>query len=141
MEWLRRCQSYFEMHQVPDLLKTKLATMQFSSHASGWYYGFLIDHEPPDWPTLVRLVRKCFQRTSIKNGMEELNDSHQYGSVEDYIEQFERLRLRLLLENRLFTEVDFINAFIGGLKVDIKAFVKLFKPLSLDDTFEYALQK
>jgi Ty3 transposon capsid-like protein len=101
----------------------------------------LIDHEPPDWPTLVRLVRKRFQRTSIKNGMEELNDSHQYGSVEDYIEQFERLRLRLLLENRLFTEVDFINAFIRGLKVDIKAFVKLFKPLSLDDTFEYALQK
>jgi hypothetical protein len=50
------------------------------------------------------------------------------------------MRSRLLLENRLFTEVDFIDAFIGRLKADIKAFVKLFKPQSLDDTFEYALQ-
>jgi hypothetical protein len=85
VEWLRRCQSYFEMHQVPDLLKTKLVTMQFYAHASEWYDAFLIDHEPPDWSTLIRLVRKHFQHTSMKNDMEELKDSHQSGSVEDYM--------------------------------------------------------
>jgi hypothetical protein len=27
IEWLRRCQSHFDMHQVPDNLKTQLATI------------------------------------------------------------------------------------------------------------------
>jgi hypothetical protein len=40
IEWLRKCQSYFKMHQVPDHLKTRLATQQFSDKASEWYDEF-----------------------------------------------------------------------------------------------------
>jgi RNase H-like domain found in reverse transcriptase/Reverse transcriptase (RNA-dependent DNA polymerase)/Integrase zinc binding domain/Retroviral aspartyl protease/Ty3 transposon capsid-like protein/Integrase core domain/Chromo (CHRromatin Organisation MOdifier) domain len=138
--WIHRCNSYFEMHQVPDHLKTKLATMQFRDKASEWYDGFLIDHDPPDWPTLIRLIKKRFQRQGGKNGMDELKELHQNGSVEEYIEQFERLRSKLLIENRLFTETDFIDVFYSGLKQEIRAFVRAFKPQSLDETFEYALQ-
>jgi hypothetical protein len=72
--------------------------------------------------------------------MEELKDLHQINSVEDYIERFEGLRTRLLLENRMFTEVDFMDAFIGGLKGKLRSFMKIFRPQSLDDTYDYALQ-
>jgi hypothetical protein len=35
--------------------------------------------------------------------------------------------------------VDFIDAFILGLKVELKAFVKIFRPTTLDNVFDYAL--
>jgi hypothetical protein len=60
-------------------------------------------------------------------------------SVIEYLELFERLRTRLLLEHRMLSEQDFIDAFIGGLMGEIKAFVKVFKPQSLEDAYEHAL--
>jgi hypothetical protein len=71
------------------------------------------------------------------NGMEILKELHQSGPVDEYIEQIERLRTILLLENHLFTDTDFTDVFIGGLKSDIKAFVKIFRPQNLDVTYEY----
>jgi Retrotransposon gag protein len=101
------------MHQVPPLYKPKLATLQFYGIASEWYDCYLIDHESSDRSQLVRLIRKRFQSTDFKNGMEELMELYQTGSMTEYIEKFERLRARILLENRLFSEADFIDAFIG----------------------------
>jgi Ty3 transposon capsid-like protein len=140
VEWLRRSQSYFEMHRVPDHMRTHLAMIQFQHRASEWYDEFLVDHDPPPWPDLVRLIRKRFNRIGTKNGMEELLDLHHTGNTEDYIERFERLRSRLLLKNHLFSEADFLDVFGGGgLKPELKAFVKVFKPQSLDDAFDFAL--
>jgi Retroviral aspartyl protease/Ty3 transposon capsid-like protein len=127
------------MHQVPEPYKTHLATIQFSSQASEWYDCYLIDHEPPPWTELVRLVRKRFQRVGVKNGMEELMTLHHTTTVSDFIELFERLRAKLLLENRQFTETDFIDAFTGGLKPEIKSFVKVFRPQTLEDAYDHAL--
>jgi Retrotransposon gag protein len=107
IEWLRKCQSFFEMHQVPDSLRTQLATIQFQDRASEWYDGYLIDHDPLDWPQLVQLIRKRFNRIGTRNGIEELLDFHQSGSIEDYIEKFERLRSKLLLEIGYFLKLFF----------------------------------
>jgi hypothetical protein len=71
--------------------------------------------------------------------MKELLSLHQTGSIDDYIELFERLKSKLLLENRLFSETDFLDAFVRGLKLEIKSFVKVFKPQGLDDAYEHAL--
>jgi hypothetical protein len=76
-EWLRKCNSFFELHQVPLAYRTQLATMQFHELASEWYDGYLIDHEPPDWKELVRLVNSRFKRISSKNTLEELKDLNQ----------------------------------------------------------------
>jgi Retrotransposon gag protein len=138
IEWIRRCNSLFEMYQVPPPYKTKLATMQFAGPASEWYDCFLIDHDPPDWTDMVRRVRKRFQLRITKNGMKELIELHQSGNVGDYIERFDRLRARLLLENTLFSESDFVDAFIGVLKLELKVFVKVFKPQNLEDIYDHA---
>jgi Retrotransposon gag protein len=127
------------MHQVPEPYKTHLATIQFTSQASEWYDCYLIDHELPPWTELVRLVRKRFQRMGVKNGMEELMTLHHTTTVSDFIELFERLKAKLLLENRQFKETDFIDAFTGGLKSEIKSFVKVFRPQTLEDAYDHAL--
>jgi hypothetical protein len=43
----------------------------------------------------------------------------QTGTVEEYMEQFERVRSKLVLEKRQFSEIVFIDAFISGLKSEI----------------------
>jgi hypothetical protein len=71
--------------------------------------------------------------------MEELLDLHHNGSTEEYIEHFERLKSKLLLENYLFFETDFLDAFIIGLRPKLRVFIKAFKPQILEDAFDYAL--
>jgi hypothetical protein len=85
---------------------------------------------------LIKLVGKHFNRTGTKNDIEDLLDLHQTSSIEEYIE---RLRFKLILNNQLFFETNFMDAFIGGLKSELKAFVKAYKPTTLKDGFEYAL--
>jgi Retrotransposon gag protein len=98
-----------------------------------------MDHDPPEWLELIRLVRKHFNRSGSGNAMEDLLELRQTGTIDDYIELFERLHSKLLLENQLLTEIDLINAFVGGLKHVIRAFVNVFKTLTLDNAFECAI--
>jgi Retroviral aspartyl protease/Ty3 transposon capsid-like protein len=140
IEWLRKCTSFFEIHQIPPPYRTHLATMQFKELTSEWYDGFLIDHEPPDWEGLVQLVNVRFKRITAKNTMEELKALNQTGTVEEYWIQFERVRSRILLDGRRFSERDFIDTFVSGLKGEIKPFVQVFKPSTLEEALEYALQ-
>jgi len=60
------------------------------------------------------------------------------GTVDEYMDQFEIVKSKLLLENRNFSEADFVDAFIIGLKDEIKPFVRAFKPATLEDAYEYA---
>jgi hypothetical protein len=96
IEWVKRCNLFFEMHQVTPTFKSKLSTNQYSGIASEWYDCYLLDHEPLDWPDLVRLVRMRFQLRGPKNGME----LHQTTIVSEYIERFDRLRTHLLLKKQ-----------------------------------------
>jgi Retrotransposon gag protein/RNase H-like domain found in reverse transcriptase len=121
------------MHQVPSVHKTHLATIQFHGLASEWYDGFLMDHDPPDWATLVQLVQKRFVKPSARNALEDWKSLHHNSTVSEYLEQFEKLRSRLLLEGRHFSDADYIDTFVGGLKGEIKAFVKIFKPPTFPD--------
>jgi RNase H-like domain found in reverse transcriptase/Reverse transcriptase (RNA-dependent DNA polymerase)/Integrase zinc binding domain/Retroviral aspartyl protease/Integrase core domain/Retrotransposon gag protein/Chromo (CHRromatin Organisation MOdifier) domain len=138
-EWQRKCQSFFELHQVPPQYRTHLATMQFHDAASEWYDGYLISHDPPNWVELVRLVNCRFRKVNAKNSLEEFKNLQQLGSVEDYWYLVERLKSRMLLEGRQLTEKDFIDVFVSGLKGEIKPFVLAFKPISLESALEYAL--
>jgi hypothetical protein len=74
IEWLRKCNSFFEMHQVPSVYRTHLATMQFHDLASEWYDGYLVDHDPSECDELVRLVNSRFKRVLSKIPLMSLRD-------------------------------------------------------------------
>jgi Retrotransposon gag protein len=135
VEWLRKYHSYFELHQIPDMYKTHLATIQFHERASAWYDDYLIDHDPPPWRELVRLVQSHFTNPVSNNTLDDLKHMNQIATVHEYMEQFEKLRSRILLEGRNFSERDFMDSFISGLKGGIKThsygFQATFSSLSL----------
>jgi Retrotransposon gag protein len=74
--------------------------MQFHASASEWYDGYLLDHDPPDWVELVRLVNSRFKKAVSRNSLDELKSLYQTGSVEGYWVAFERLRSRMILKGR-----------------------------------------
>jgi Retrotransposon gag protein len=138
-EWLRKCNTYFALHQIPHVYKTQLSTIQFHGVASEWYDGYLLEHDPPDWSILVQLVLKRFRMPTARTALEDWKLMHQLTSVRDYFEQFEKLRTRLVLEGWQFSPTDYVDAFICGLKGELKPFVKLFKPVTVEEALEYAL--
>jgi Retroviral aspartyl protease len=98
-----------------------------------------MDHEPPDWPTLVSLVQMRFQLGIANTGLDDIKTLTQSSTMLEYLQQFEQSKSKLLLEGRHFTETDFVDIFIGGLKGEIKPFLKIFKPNTLEEAFEYAV--
>jgi hypothetical protein len=63
----------------------------------------------------------------------------QTAGVREYMDLFEKLRSRLVLEGRHFSNLDYIDAFVGGMKGEIKSFVKLFKLSTIEEAFGNAL--
>jgi hypothetical protein len=57
VEWLRKCHSNFELHQITDMYKRHFVTIQFDDSIIAWNDGYLIDHDPPPWSELVCLAQ------------------------------------------------------------------------------------
>jgi hypothetical protein len=107
---------------------------------SDQYQNLHADCPSFDGSDTVAWFRRCQSFFKMHHVPEDYIELHQSGSTEDYIERFEHLRSKLLVENQFFSEADFLDAFVGELKLELRAFVKVFKPQILEDVFEYALQ-
>nr|CAD1824585.1 unnamed protein product [Ananas comosus var. bracteatus] len=60
------------------------------------------------------------------------------GTVEEYQEQFEELRARILTTDSQFSGSYFLSSFLSGLKEEIKSAVKMLYPRTLVQAFEQA---
>ncbi|KAJ4753430.1 polyprotein [Rhynchospora pubera] len=140
INWLMDCNHYFEMYQVDDSYKTRLAVMHFSQEIKEWYKGVNKWDYPLPWTVLVEKVFTRFKGGRRQHPIEEFKRCHQVSKVEDYVKQFERIKSRVLQVTGAFSEDEFLVGFISGLREDIKGMVKLLKPPSLIDAYEYALQ-
>jgi hypothetical protein len=84
-------------------------------------------------------VQKRFIMPTARNALEDWKAMHQVTSFREYFEQYEKLRTQLVLEGRQFSNTDYIDAFVCGLKGEVKPFVKMFKPTAVEEAVEYAL--
>jgi len=75
--------------------------------------------------------------------VEDFNKLRQVGSVEDYLEKFEELKSFMLQKNPAnYPDEFFIDSFIGGLKPQLKPFVKPLIPHTQGDDVGFVrLQK
>jgi hypothetical protein len=54
--------------------------MQFHDTASEWYDAYLIDHEPPRWEELIRMVNSHFKKINVRNILDELKSINKSGT-------------------------------------------------------------
>ncbi|KAJ1686917.1 hypothetical protein LUZ63_018307 [Rhynchospora breviuscula] len=140
INWLMECNYYFTMYQVAEQYKTRMAVLHFSKDMMDWYRGIQVGNNIMPWEILVEEVFRKFKEGKKQHPIEEFKRCHQLNKVEDYIKQFEKMRFRVMQVSKAFTEDDFKIGFISGLKEEIRGMVKLIKPLSLQDAYDYAQQ-
>ncbi|KAJ3698219.1 hypothetical protein LUZ61_001924 [Rhynchospora tenuis] len=128
------------MYQVDDSYKTRLAVMHFSPKIKEWYKGINKWDYPLPWSVLVEKLFNRFKGGRKQHPIEEFKRCHQVSKVEEYVKQFERIKSRVLQVTGAFSEEDFMVGFVSGLREDIRGMVKLLKPPTLIDAYEYALQ-
>jgi hypothetical protein len=72
----------------------------------------------------------------LLNQFEQL---HQIGFVQEYQEEFGKLAHGLLLYNNSYDETYFVTRFVAGLRDDIRRVIVLHRPKDVDATSALAL--
>ncbi|KAJ3703015.1 hypothetical protein LUZ61_006720 [Rhynchospora tenuis] len=136
--WRSKCESYFDIFQIPENYKTPLATLHFVEEAHEWYEDFKEDCPNLPWQLLVAEVLDRFKAYSSSNPVGEFRRVTQTGKVNDYIRQFERAKSRFIAETKIRSNILFIQGFIDGLKEELKYAVEVLNPVTLNQAFNYA---
>lgn len=138
--WLEHCKLYFEVNNTPEHYKTRLTTLSFTGDADEWWECYRVEHPNPSWPVLVEAVFERFKLRNNTNPVIQFKKVRQEGSVDDYVREFQRAKARLLAETGIKQEYFFVWSFICGLKEEIQNSIHLFKPQTLNDAFNLALE-
>ncbi|XP_078167208.1 uncharacterized protein LOC144561976 [Carex rostrata] len=110
VDWFEECKFYFDMYQIPEEYKTRMATMNFFGVAKEWFSSFRLGHANPPWPVLVDEIFVRFRPRKGSNSVIQMRKIQQIGTVDD------------------------------GLKVELQNPIQLFKPKSLNDAINLALE-
>ena len=95
-------------------------------------------HCVKSWSELCVAVHSKFDRDMYQQHLEKLEGWKKSGSVDEYYVKFAELMHRVLVYNKSFDETFFVSMFVGGLRTEIKAAIKLHKPRSVDAALSLA---
>ena len=113
-------------------------SLYLKGKARKWFFTRFKNHRTLKWEQFKREVTRRFTEQGYHNVIADLHDLKQIGSVEEYQSKFEDLKSQVLKKEPCLTETYFISAFIGGLQGDLRNFVQMLKPNSLDEAIALA---
>ncbi|CAO2143691.1 unnamed protein product [Urochloa humidicola] len=137
--WIRRCESYFDVYDIPVHQWVKLATMNFTASAAFWMQSIEMDVRKCTWKDLTKFVIDRFERDEHSHLVQQFLHIKQSGSVAEYVEMFDVLVHHLLARDPYVNPVWLTSKFVEGLKHEIKAVVLVHKPKDLDSASSLAL--
>jgi hypothetical protein len=130
---LYKCNQYFDLEEIPETDKLKLASYYLDGLALYWHQNYtrnLEGHEVT-WAEYVDAL--CCRFGGQKDPLEELTEHKQEGDLEGYIRDFDMLWNRAQI-----SEKQALVFFLGGLEIEIKNLVKMFEPKSLKQAYNLA---
>jgi len=117
-----------------------MATMSFTGDAKEWYSFFRVENPNPPWPVLVDEIFERFKVRGSTNPVVQFKKVQQGTTVDEYIKEFQRAKSRLLAETGIQNEYFFVWSFICGLREELQNSINLFKPKTLNEAFNLALE-
>ncbi|KAJ4756090.1 polyprotein [Rhynchospora pubera] len=138
--WKTNCEFYFDMYQIPEEYKTRMAVMNFEDDMHEWYMSLVSGPQQLPWALLVEEVMNRFKLTSVKHPVDEFKRIHQTGKVDEYIKRFDKARLKLTRYNPMLNEEFFVAGFVSGLKEELRSTMELFDIRRLTTAFTQALK-
>ncbi|GKF01794.1 reverse transcriptase domain-containing protein [Tanacetum coccineum] len=126
----RRFAPIFDRHDTRDHRNVKLVAIRLKKSASLWWDHVQNQryrkgkHRVESWDKMKRLMQKTFLPVTHKQDsyLEFHNLKQQTLTVEEFISEFERVRMRCGVEEN---EKQTIACFLGGLRTDISDVVYL----------------
>lgn len=137
--WIRRCETYFDICDVPVALWVKLATMNFSATAAFWMQSIEVNLKEVSWNELCQAIVDRFERDQHNHLVRQFLHIKQANSVAEYVELFDELVHRLLAHDIYVNPVVITSNFFDGLKLEIKSVVLVHRPKDLDTASSLAL--
>lgn len=111
--------------------------MNFEGRANVWYQNSSSKCINITWEQFLGVVSTKFEEIKEENAIEEFTKLRCVGNYEDYVDKFEELKACMELFNTGgFSEQYYKSSFIGGLSLELKSVVKMFKPKTLQDAIE-----
>jgi hypothetical protein len=137
--WKSRCESYFEIYEVDELVWVKVASMHFEGPATRWLQS--VDHRvrSTTWTELCSWIHECFARDQHELLIRKLYRIKKIGSVQDYIDKFCELIDQHQAYSKNTYPIYYTTRFIDSLREDIKYFIVVQRPKDLDTTCYLAL--
>ncbi|KAL4281431.1 hypothetical protein GQ457_03G011630 [Hibiscus cannabinus] len=136
--WVRKCDKYFSIFNIPEYQKVEMASMYLTGKAETWYDAYIMQKHRVSWHAFVADLCHRFCDKNHSDIIEDFNKLFQTTTVLDYQEKFEELLPFMLQHNCHLQEPYFISSFISGLKEELKHKVKIHEPMSLADAFRKA---
>ena len=143
IDWLHTVERVFDLKEVPDYLKVKLVAVKLKKHASLWWEHLKRKrvqerkNKIDSWDKMKRLLHKKF--LPVNHRQDAFLEYHALKqgtlTVEEYILEFERLRMRCGTDEE---EEQVIARFLGGLRSDLADAVQLTQYYSFDDVCRLA---
>lgn len=132
-KWLYKCNQYFDLEEIPENDKLKLASYYLDGMALYWHQNYTRNLEGQEltWPEYVDALYYRFG--GQRDPLEELTKHKQEGDLEGYIKDFDMLWNRAQI-----SEKQALVFFLGGLEIKIKNLVKMFEPKSLKQAYNLA---
>ncbi|GKA83072.1 gypsy/ty3 retroelement polyprotein [Tanacetum coccineum] len=126
--WMFRCEEFFAIEQTADEGKISLISIHLYDIAlmrHRQYVRFM--GNTLTWPMYRDAILKRFG-LAYDDPLAEIKNLKQTGSVQQYIDAYDRLLCRVELQDE-----QAMSFFIAGLQSEIKLVVRMFKPTSLTE--------
>ena len=132
VDWLQQCECFFFINETTKEQRVPSMTLYLKGKGRKWFFtSFKTIHEV-SWELFKKEATKRFAEQGYRNTIAELHDLKQVGTVEEYQSKFEDLKAQVLEQEPSLTETYFIAAFVGGLQGELKNFVHMLKPSTLE---------
>ncbi|KAJ9548662.1 hypothetical protein OSB04_021205 [Centaurea solstitialis] len=145
LDWLQTVERVFDLHDIPDPMKVKLVAIKLKKSASLWWEYVQQQryrkgkHKVDTWEKMKRLLKAKFLPANHKQDayLDYHNLRQQSLTVEEFIGEFERMRLRCGAEE---DDEQVIARFLGSLRQEIADVVCLQQFWSFQDVCKLALR-
>ncbi|PIN03314.1 hypothetical protein CDL12_24163 [Handroanthus impetiginosus] len=126
--WIWRCHNFFLKKPVDDHKKVHMASRHMDGEAKMWYMSSIAGNKSIGWTTFIKLLMERFDVSQSANFEWHIINLRQEGSVVEYIRQFEEFKVLMIASH---TEEFFVNAFVNGLREEIRHMVEMLAPSTL----------
>ncbi|CAA7046002.1 unnamed protein product [Microthlaspi erraticum] len=144
MDWEKKCEFNFNLHNISNINRVKLAVSEFNDYALRWWEQIVTAREiggaleVSTWEEMTRIMRQRFIPSYYQRELHSKLRRLTQGSktVEEYFQEMEVMLLRAnVVEDREAT----MSRFLGGLNREIQDIVEMQNCVGLESMLHKAV--